>query len=156
LRELYLIMHCSGSYDDYSEVPVLASFDKTLLNAKVEELNTRKVARDAAYSAINQHMTSWEQTSPRPRSANIKDDPLPTFPGKKFNWTTEQKAKLKTAKEANQKKRLDTGCPFSGWIANRFVELTRYTETLDVQIQEDLKEMSSDSSWGIESVPYIE
>lgn len=156
MNELYLVMHCHGSYDDYSEVPVLASFDRALLDAKVDELNMRKVARDAAYSAINQHMMGWEQTCPRPRFVDIKDDPLPSFPGKKSSWTAEQRAELKAAKEANQAKQLDTGRPFRDWATSRYEELKRYTETFDLQIQEDLKEMSSDSSWSIELVSYVE
>jgi len=155
---ILLVIHSSGSYDDFREDPVLATFDQAKADAKVAEMKARLVRRNEVWGLINiTHMKQWDAVNPRPLVGTIKPKALPNFGGGGFNkWTLTQKEQYRAAKAANMQAAIDAAKPHNEWCNRRYDELKRITATYTAQEQEDLTQMSDDSDWRVDEVPFVE
>lgn len=156
MRTIFVVNHESGNYDDYRCYPILATFNEGTAKTKVTEMELRKIRREEILEQLNSHMSAWDSANPRPKFPDFRQDVLPLFPGKQKTWTKEQKEIYRKAKEDISIANAARAKPYGDWARERYDEQQRFMQGLSDQEKNDYTEISGDSSWSIDTIPFEE
>ena len=139
MKTIFVVTEEESDYDSHSSIPILATSDKTKAEAKVAEMEKRKVRSLDIAELVRNYITQLDEKDPRPQWSNHVDKVLPFFKGKKKEWTLEQKA----------------GKPMSDWITCRYNNIEDYKKTFSEQEQTDMY-IREHHYWDIEEIPFAE
>ena len=74
---IYLLMECSGDYDDYREVPILASADNEKLEQRIVELKAQNEEHNQVMDLLTKFRRDWIKENPRPGFKPVGRNALP-------------------------------------------------------------------------------
>ena len=156
MDEIYLVLHCTGSYEDYREVALKAFSTVEKAQEIVDTMNIRKKRCDANREKQMLSDQAWRTANPHPIARRGYPKALPHFPGPQKSWTAEQKEKLRQTKAWNKKAEEELAEQNRAWHA---AFMTRHEESLlglSQEEREDLDSFDSDSTWTVEPIPFEE
>lgn len=156
MAEIYLVMHCSGSYEDYYEAPVKAFATEAQAQALVDAMNARKLRWDANREKQMLLDQAWRTANPRPMAKKGYPKALPHFPGPQKSWTAEQKEKLSQARTWNRKAEEELAEKNRAWHEAFMTKQEESLLGLSQEERDDLSSFDSDSGWTIEPILYEE
>lgn len=102
MNEIYLVLCCSGSYDDYRETPVKAFGMHEDAELFAMEMRDRKKKRDENYEKNLLIEQAWRNANPMAKLPRNYPKPEPSFPGPKKHWNEDQKHQLRKVKTWNE------------------------------------------------------
>lgn len=156
MNEIYLVMHCSGSYDEYRETPVRSFADSAAAELFAIEMRDRKKKRDENYEKsrlLNQAYRDANKMAQLPRNY---PKPEPSFPGPKKHWNEDQKHQLRKVKTWNEQTVADIQAKNRAYFEALSKVNDDFKSTLSEQEREDIEKMDSDSEWSVEPIPFQE
>ena len=156
MSEIYLVLHCSGSYEDYYETPLKAFASKAKAQELVDAMNERKHRWDANRQTQIQLDKDWCNANPRPMAKKVYPKTLPSFSGPQKCWTAEQKEKLSQAKTWNRKAEEEFVEQNCAWHTAFMARQEEFLLGLSREERDDLSSFDSESNWSIEPIPYEE
>ena len=155
MKTIFVVTEEESDYDSHSSIPILATSDKTKAEAKVAEMEKRKVRSLDIAELVRNYITQLDEKDPRPQWSNHVDKVLPFFKGKKKEWTLEQKAGYNKVVKENQEASQKAGKPMSDWITCRYNNIEDYKKTFSEQEQTDMY-IREHHYWDIEEIPFAE
>jgi hypothetical protein len=154
MKEIYLVLCCSGSYDDYRETPVKAFGMHEDAELFVMGMHDRKKKRDEIYEKSLLVNQAWRDANPMARAPRNYPKPEPNFIGPRKSWTAEQKEQLRQVKVWNENTVADLQEKNRAYFAALSKVNDDFVSTLSAQEREDLDTMDSDSHWSVEPIPF--
>jgi len=154
--KIFVVIKGEYDYESSSSSPIYSTFDRAKAEAKVAEMTELKARVLAAKAQIDAHTEAWRQANPRAEMGKAKLKPEPTFPGKKKDWTKEQKDEHKRIVKLNFDAAMEATKPMLNWSNRLYEEYQRKTDELPQDIQDNLLYISKDTQFDIEEVPFEE
>jgi hypothetical protein len=154
MKTIYVLQRCEHDYDHASYFPIYSTSDKNKMDAKVEEMKQRQDIAVKAKEDIQKNMALWRVTNPDPKIPHYQPPILPQFPGKRKHWTDEQKAAYKKAEDDHREASVAAAKPYKDWTELFMKENHRLTAALSQQVQEDVRNIGTDTFWEVVEVPY--
>lgn len=154
MKNIFVVMQNEYNYDSSCSQVTLATFDQAKADAKVVEMEARKVRQLLMRNASTAWFPTFEIAHPRPAFGKVIKKDLPVFKGIKKAWTKAQKAEYKRVEEENYKAEADSTVPFRAWADLRMEEHKAFLATFTKQEQADWCLINEDTFWSIEEVPF--
>jgi hypothetical protein len=152
----YLVVQAEYDYDDSSFFPILVTHSQSRAEAKVAELEALKVKVLEAKEKTRLHIEEWLKIHPRVIAKPAKLKTLPNYPGKKGNWTKEQKAEYDAVIKENYLLSIAAAKPAIDWAQTQNEEREKFIKTFEKDVQDNYLSMDDNTVFEIETVPFEE
>jgi len=156
MKNIYVVMYDTGSYDDAQTCAVQSSFDKNKLEVYVEGRRRLFARGQEVRQIIEDRMKIWGESNPKPAIKPHKPHKIPSFDGiKEKDITQEMRDERKRLRAENDKMQSDALQPVVAWGKTRMAHYNAEKSTFTSEEQEWMY-ADSHSNWRIEEVPFLE
>lgn len=134
MKEIYIVIEESGSYDSYRSSTILATPSVDKANEKVKEMEARLARAMKCYDELTDIMREW-----------VTNNPPPKWPQEALS--TQSRIVI----SADEKFRLK----YAEWARLRFDKDAEVRSAYTKEEQEDMHSLF-DCRWSVDTVPYAE